>query len=197
MKNQPLSALLLLITALVFAAVIHRAEATALAQTGVMESPLPTPTVGVAQPGRPIFGQVLLQGRRDFSGTAIYFTPESCDKLAQPPAGSATIITTGTGYFELIPVEAQSFGCAWAVQPGYLSGQKANPQDNLGSLTLPGGDVTGDNLIDIFDIATIGRSYGDSGNSQVDINRDGFINIFDLVLSASNYGLKGPVSDWK
>jgi hypothetical protein len=101
MKPSLLPALLL-IPALLLLAFFTRSGPTALARTGAFESPLPTPTVVIAQPGRPIFGWVLLPGRRDFSGTAVYFSPESCDRLTGPPTGSASIITTSDGYFEMI-----------------------------------------------------------------------------------------------
>ena len=61
------------------------------------------------------------------------------------------------------------------------------------SITLLGGEVTGDNQIDIFDLAFIGSRYG-SNDRQGDINDDGIVDIFDLSVSAANYGQSGPVA---
>jgi hypothetical protein len=54
--------------------------------------------------------------------------------------------------------------------------------------------VTGDNLIDILDLAYMGaRFHGD--DLTADINGDGIVDILDLVLSAANYMMTGP-TDW-
>jgi hypothetical protein len=66
----------------------------------------------------------------------------------------------------------------------------------LGVLTLPGGDVTGDNKIDIFDISFIAARFG-STNPAADITGDGQVDIFDLVITAANYGRRGPITDWR
>ena len=80
-----------------------------------------------------------------------------------------------------------------AVYRGYLIGVQSFPKGNLGTITLPGGDISGDNVVDIFDIAYIGSHYGDN-DRLVDINGDGTVSIFDLVIAASNYGKRGPVN---
>ena len=90
----------------------------------------------------------------------------------------------------------QSYGCLQVVQPGYLVGQQVSPRDDLGSITLPGGDVTEDGKINIFDLAFIGARFG-SNDRTADITADGLVNIFDLVLAAGNYRQEGPVSNWE
>jgi hypothetical protein len=57
---------------------------------------------------------------------------------------------------------------------------------------LPAGDATGDNVVDIFDLALIAR-YFNGTNPQADINGDGVVNIVDLALAAGNYRQAGPV----
>jgi len=66
----------------------------------------------------------------------------------------------------------------------------------LGGITLPGGDVTGDNAIDIFDLAYIGSRYNTT-DPTADINADGLVDIFVLVITAGNYDNRGPAQDWK
>lgn len=59
--------------------------------------------------------------------------------------------------------------------------------------TILVGDVNLDGVVDITDLATVGRSYGAKiGDSRYaperDINHDGFINIIDLALIGVNFG---------
>lgn len=54
------------------------------------------------------------------------------------------------------------------------------------------GDVNDDGIVNIIDLATIGRSYGTSVGDplyyrEADINRDGIIDIADLATAAYNY----------
>jgi hypothetical protein len=86
----------------------------------------------------------------------------------------------------------QRYRCLQTARPGYLAIQKLNPRDGLGAVTLLGGDMTGDNRIDIFDLALIGSRYGTS-DPAADLTMDGLVNIIDLVITASNYGRTGPV----
>lgn len=59
--------------------------------------------------------------------------------------------------------------------------------------TLPG-DVNGDCIVNIFDLASVGKAYGSSAgdsnwNENADLNGDGVINIFDLATVGVNYGV--------
>ena len=53
--------------------------------------------------------------------------------------------------------------------------------------SLASGDVTGDGLVDIFDLTFIAARY-DSTDYTADVNTDGVVNIFDLSIAASRYG---------
>ena len=55
------------------------------------------------------------------------------------------------------------------------------------------GDVNGDGIVDIYDLAAIGKAYGASEgdvryNPDVDLNNDGIIDIYDLAICGKNYG---------
>jgi subtilisin family serine protease len=140
-----------------------------------------------------ISGTVRLQGRQDYSGTDIFLSEAPCPAT---PTGAPAATTGPAGGFELSPAPGQIFQCLQARHAGYLIGQQSSPAGELGVLTLPGGDVTGDNKIDIFDISFIAARFG-STNPAADITGDGQVDIFDLVITAANYGRRGPITDWR
>ncbi|GAB4450324.1 MAG: hypothetical protein Fur0044_45880 [Anaerolineae bacterium] len=136
---------------------------------------------------------MLLQGRTDHSGTGIYLSNTPC---ASSVTGEPATVTNAAGRFEITPSSGQAFLCLQAVQPAYLIGQKDAPQGELGTLTLPGGDVVQDAVINILDLAFMAIHYR-SDNPAADVNADGIVDIFDLTIAASNYNLRGPVANWE
>ena len=96
--------------------------------------------------------------------------------------------------------------------PGYLGSAKqltistGGPSSiNVGATTLRGGDVNGDNKINILDVGTIISRFNQpagvgsanpaacGSDDGVDINDDGKIDISDLgILTGANWGLIGP-----
>jgi hypothetical protein len=152
--------------------------------------------------GSLISGTVLLQGRTDHSGTVVFATEGLCPDLvhvtdvAIPIPGLPSTATDVEGRFEITPYPGQTYQCLQAVQGGYLVAQASSPTGNLGMLTLPGGDVTGDDVINIFDLALVAARYG-SDDPSADVNADGQVGIFDLTITAGNYGRRGPVTDWQ
>jgi hypothetical protein len=144
------------------------------------------------QTGEPISGLILLQGRTDHSGTQVFLSPEECS-TSLPGPGVLTTETASDGSFEFIPPAGATYACLEALKAGYLSGQKDNPQGDIGSATLPGGDVTADRIIDVFDLAFLGSHYGDI-DTAADINGDGTVSLLDLTITAANYLREGPVS---
>ena len=57
------------------------------------------------------------------------------------------------------------------------------------------GDVTGDNKVDIVDVATVAKQFGRKvppASEVVDINHDGKIDITDVALTAKNFGRHYP-----
>ena len=85
-----------------------------------------------------------------------------------------------------------------ATAAGFLSAEgsatlTADATTTLSPVTLPAGDIDGNNVIDQFDAMTIGMSYNGSDPAAADLNNDGVINVLDLELLAANYRLTGPI----
>ncbi|MCB0116622.1 MAG: hypothetical protein KDD84_21140 [Caldilineaceae bacterium] len=70
----------------------------------------------------------------------------------------------------------------------YLVDENTHVIINFPDLWLLGGDVNGDNRINIFDLVIVGSHYGTTGASPGDINGDGRVNIQDLAIAAGNFG---------
>jgi hypothetical protein len=144
-----------------------------------------TPLDGTIRVGTGVIirGKVELEG----NGNTGKITVSAGDQQVKPEAdGSFEVEFVGDSYELLIAA------------PGYLSARlqgdvvASSTTVEVGVVKLPGGDVTGDEEIDIFDLAYIGSRYG-SDDESGDVNGDGVIDIFDLAMSASNYGKQGPV----
>jgi len=134
-------------------------------------------------------GTILLQSRESHAGVDIYLTPNDCTTLA-----SHTPITTTdiTGKFEFSIEANQIYHCIQAKKAGFLTGQYNTLTGDVGTLTLLGGDVNGDNEINVFDLALIAANY-DGNIVELDLNGDGLVDIFDLTLTAINYNKRGPI----
>lgn len=151
------------------------------------------PAIAVVEPGT-ISGKVLRQGTR----TNHADTEVVAYNTGGGVVGTATTLADGS--FELIvPI-----GGTYLVQAsynGYLKAQKSSvyvvgAAVDLGTTTILGGDVNGDNNVNILDIVTIISRYGTTGwgpTEPADINDDGEVNIFDLTIAAGNFGRYGPL----
>ena len=137
-------------------------------------TPLPNGTLtGTVLAGKPVtvslysgttlVTSVTADGEGDFSLTA--------------PAGTYTVIATASGF-----LSAQGSAVITA------GGSSTKP-----TITLPAGDIDGNNVIDQFDALTIGMNYNSASPSAADLNDDGVINVLDLELLADNYRETGPL----
>jgi hypothetical protein len=157
--------------------------------------------IQVISSGPVISGRVLLQGAQDHSGASVYLTegPRTCltsfcfHALSNVPLA----ITDREGRFKVSPFPGHSYPWLWAYRTCYLTGVKRWPQGDLGTLTLPAGDLNEDNCINIYDLTKMAWCYGTTGCSCADFNQDGKVDIFDLTLVASNFGRCGSVDDWR
>lgn len=139
--------------------------------------------VVLAAPNLTLTGVVALEGRND--------------------SRSATI-TVGEYYLQLTPdgafemnLEVTDSYVMLINAPGYLSAKAEDTLSNastmdMGRITLLGGDVTGDDLINILDLALIASLYNTDA-PQADINGDQQVNLIDLVMTATNYRRRGPM----
>jgi hypothetical protein len=158
--------------------------------------------------GETVSGTVELQGRGDYSGTYVFVTTEvsACVTVETIPIpGLPYAVTDAQGCFEITLYDPPSpydppYRCLQAMQHGYLIGQYCLPTGeswgDLGTITLPGGDATEDDKINIFDLALIAARYG-GDDVTADINGDDNVDIYDLVITAGNMGNSGPVTDWE
>ncbi len=137
-----------------------------------------------------IAGTILLQGRVDHRGAILRLSESVCGPAS---SGTPLAVTAVDGSFEVVLPAGHNYQCLRVEQPGYLAGQADLSRTNLGVATLPAGDVTADQRIDIFDLALVGNRYGQS-DPLADLNADGIVNIIDLTLVAINYRQVGPVA---
>lgn len=146
--------------------------------------------VFVRKPGE-IVGAVRLQGRSDkYGGIGVFanLVAAQWDKAQTDAQGLFTIKTShGEGFYTLT-----------ASMPGYLSAESEtlvrvtmDDVTHAGTVTLLGGDVNGDNRIDIRDLSFVAWHFG-SDHAPADINADGLVDILDLTLVAGNFGRQGP-----
>jgi murein DD-endopeptidase MepM/ murein hydrolase activator NlpD len=94
------------------------------------------------------------------------------------PAGTYTVIATASGFL-------QAQGAAMLT---------AGQTSTMPTISLPAGDIDGNNVIDQFDAMTIGMSYNTAVPAAADLNNDGIINVLDLELLASNYRKSGALA---
>jgi hypothetical protein len=148
-------------------------------------TPLPTSTP-VASLAGTVTGQVLASK----FVTVILFNLDNsvAQTLTANPDGTFSL-TANAGTYNLV-----------ATASGFLSAQGSVTITAGGAVTkpvisLPAGDIDNNNVINQFDVLTIGMSYNSSTPSAADLNSDGIINVLDLELLAKNY-LKSGALIW-
>ena len=150
-----------------------------------------------ASPTEEMSGIVLLQGRTDHSGTAIYLTEDACPAVqAVSVKGLPNVVsavTDATGKFVLDPLPGRTYQCLLATHDMYLTARRSSMTVALPSVTLLGGNVVADKTVNIFDLARIANSIGTT-DPAVDINGDGKVDVYDLTIAAGNFGKEGPLS---
>lgn len=145
-----------------------------------------------ARPPGVIVGVVKLQGRADHRGVSV----------SSSLAAMADQASTGAdGQFRIVTSHGEGFYSLTAAMPGYLSAESAKPVKvtvgsvvDVGEVTLYGGDATGDDVVDIRDLAYVAYHF-EQYDANADVNGDGTVDILDLSLTAGNFGQRGP-SAW-
>jgi hypothetical protein len=158
-----------------------------------------------------VSGRVKLDGRADYAGThVILSTREKCPTnwkyLAQEGYPGTLLATTDSlGDFTL-DSRGQPCLCLFAHKRGYLTAQGEGPmkgQVAKAPIKLHGGDATGDDAVNIFDLALIASHYDRNDDPlcgyysdrkcDCDINGDGKCNVYDLAIAACNVRVpRGP-----
>jgi hypothetical protein len=146
-------------------------------------------TIFARLPGQ-IRGRVLLQGRSEHGNTQV------SGSLA--PMRVNRSYTASDGSFMLTATHGEGFYTLSASAVGYLTAEGSRPvklavgsEVALAPITLLGGDINGDNVIDIRDLSYVAYHFG-GPDAQSDVNGDGQVDILDLTLIAGNFGKKGP-----
>ena len=152
----------------------------------------------------------------EMPGAATDFTFGDPDLLG-PDLVSATLVREGEEGFEVRvnPATIDEFPQALLHELGLLLGL---PADSTGGVMNPalsaetpdepgeadvealvaalaraGGDIDGDGDVDIFDLAALGRAYGQQGvNLAADLDDDGEVDADDVALLRENYTFTEP-----
>jgi hypothetical protein len=132
-------------------------------------------------------GQVQLQGRAEHAGVPLY--------MDGFPAG----VTGPGGNFEVCNVleGAHTFAARSACYLGASTGETfvtGGETSTLPYTSLVGGDVTGNQAIDLYDLVRVGADYRSQppADPAADCTGDGAVNLFDLVMVGANYDQSGP-----
>jgi hypothetical protein len=148
-----------------------------------------TPLATVTGPTGQVHGVVKLEGRTNHEGVVV-------------SVGGRFGLTNSSGQYRVDSVPAGAWS-AVASHQGYLSALRLSVlilsgQDLLlPETTLLGGDVTGDCIVNLFDLVAVGVAYAPAGplmDPRADINADGVVDLFDLVIVATSYGLSCPLT---
>jgi len=147
-----------------------------------MQTPTRTSTPILTAVPANITGRVILQGRTIYQGVTV------------TRFGGSQVVTDEDGRFDFYGEGQVELAFHY---PKYLDATvtvQGSPNDtvNVGEIQLLGGDVTGDNNVNILDIVYIAYRFGGT-DARADLNADGTVDIIDLSLTGANFGQAGPV----
>lgn len=146
-------------------------------------------------PGSAALAVVAQEGT--LTGTVHAYKPVTVSLYGTDPAPVASTTTDQDGNFSL-QAPAGDYTAVASVE-GYLNAQGAATLISgnttiMPTVTLPAGDIDGNDVIDQFDAMTIGMNYNGFTPTAADLNNDGIINVLDLELLAANYHLSGALA---
>ena len=177
---------------------------------------LPVPTCVPIVPSI-VTGTVLRQGRPIPPAAPLPPGTLACSEVRVISGGVVIfgpVVTDAAGTFT-IPLPGSLAGGVHTLRaeyPGYLASQKTITIGTGGGLldvgptTLRGGDINGDNKINILDVGIVIGKFGGpfpvrsafpcpplAPDEPADINDDGLTNISDLaIIAGANFGMVGP-----
>jgi len=118
--------------------------------------------------------------------------------VANMSNGDSYVTTTATnGWYTFTEVVPNVYNVSF-IHPLYLTTVlegcvvNANETAWLPDVTLLGGDLNDDEVIDISDLV-IGAANFNTNDPMSDVNGDGLVDIYDIVLIGKNFGLTGPI----
>jgi N-acetylneuraminic acid mutarotase len=130
-------------------------------------------------------GVVLYQGRTGHAGIEVTASGEVTQSDETDAAGTFVLDELRSGDYE-VEASAALYLPACAHEVTVTSGETVT----LDAVTLLGGDLTGNEVIDIGDLSLLGAGFGTPATGA-DINADGIVNVQDLAILAGNYETSG------
>jgi len=133
-----------------------------------------------------VTGKALLEGRTDNSGVDVSLVDGTSESVVTNANGTYTFDAMFAGTYDLVMSHAL-----------YLSAKldacliEGDAMLTMPDVTLLGGDLNGDKIIDISDLVIGGANFNTS-NAAADVNGSGYVDIFDIVLIGINFGETGP-----
>jgi hypothetical protein len=151
-----------------------------------INAPVLTSNVTVGFVPNCLTGTVALEGRNDYSGVLVTNSDgDQATTLADGTFGlpaSSGVIFEHAGFVTTLADLSQTLAAA----------ATDNQLITLQTVKLLAGDVNGDNIVNILDMAFLAQYYS-TNNPVADLNKDGRVDILDLVLCANNFQQQGPI----
>ncbi|MEZ4639989.1 MAG: cohesin domain-containing protein [Caldilineaceae bacterium] len=167
-------------------------------------APLDSPINITVDPSPSVYVDVELQGRSDHAGLQLEVKPTGAGNVlydTSVAAGRLEILNVPAGAYQArvsapkYLAAIQDFTVPTTLSEYDLNAVNGTPASGL-ILGLRGGDINGDDQINIQDLVLIGVNFGSTTVLTPDINGDGIVNIQDLAIAAGNFGLKTGVVDF-
>lgn len=154
-------------------------------EDGLTDLPAASTTLTIALSDGTLTGQLLASKTVTVSlynpdsslATSVTANPDGTFSLTAP-AGTYTVAATASGFLR-------------AQGPATIT---AGQTTTKSTISLLGGDIDGNNVIDQYDAMTIGMSYNTATPAAADLNNDGTINVLDLEILARNYRASGALA---
>lgn len=133
-----------------------------------------------------VTGQAFMEGRSNHSGIEVSLINGTTESVLSAADGTYTFDAMFAGTHDLVMshalyLPAQLDACL-------IEGEAAVTAPDV---TLLGGDLNGDKIIDISDLTLCGANFNTT-SSVADVNGSGYVDLFDIVLIGKNFGSTGP-----
>jgi hypothetical protein len=139
-------------------------------------TPVPPPTItGQVIASKPVTVSLL---NSDSSVAAATIANSDGTFLLTASPGSYVIIASAEGFLDAQGIVTLADGVTYAMP----------------TITLPAGDIDGNDVVDQYDALTLGMNYNLVAPMPTDLSNDGLTNIYDLEMLAENYRKAGALS---